>query len=129
AILEKKIGNKDKKNIYELNKGVKTISTIQKELAGFCLNKTQIVDLSKYVIAIEEYFSILKGESCPMDITWALDGLTNELFIIQAKPETFHSKRDKDIVISYRISEVEKAKAILKGIAIGEKIGAGEVKI
>lgn len=131
AILEKKLGEKERKRVYaeDLTELIKITPTTQDEYNSFCLNDSQIVELSKSIVIIEEYFSFLNGELCPIDIEWALDGLTQELYIVQAKPENFHCKRDKETIISYKISELEKGEALLKGIAIGEKIGAGEVKI
>ena len=62
-----------------------------------------------------------------MDIEWAKDGKTGELFIVQARPETVHSSKDKNILNEYRLDK--KSKILIDGIAVGGKIGAGKVRI
>ena len=65
-----------------------------------------------------------------MDVEWAIDGISKELFIVQARPETIHSQNEKDKIVEYQIADNERHnKLILKGIAVGDKMGSGKVRI
>ncbi|QYJ67407.1 phosphoenolpyruvate synthase [Flavobacterium litorale] len=133
AIIEKKLGNKDKMMIY--GKGgyerVKIISTEEKFRTRFCLSEENILKLAKWVVIIEEYYTKIRDKWTPMDVEWAIDGLTKELFIVQARPETIHSQNDKPTTITEYVMEDEsrKDKVIADGIAVGDKIGTGKANI
>ncbi|MBN8850759.1 MAG: phosphoenolpyruvate synthase [Sphingobacteriales bacterium 50-39] len=132
AILEKKIGIKDQMMVYgdDPDERVKVIPVDRSMQNQFCLKETQILQLAKWVCIIEEYYSKLRGHWCPMDVEWAIDGLTNHLFIVQARPETIHSRKDRDVLVEYRLNEnIEQKNPIIKGIAVGNKIGSGQVNI
>jgi pyruvate,water dikinase len=64
-----------------------------------------------------------------MDVEWAIDGLSRELFIVQARPETIHSQKNFSSITEYVMDENTPRKQILKGIAVGDKIGTGKVSI
>ena len=89
AIIEKKLGVKDLKMVYgdDPDERVKTIAVDSLSQQKFCLDDASILKLARWVVLIEEYYSGLKGRWCPMDIEWAVDGLSGELFIVQARPE------------------------------------------
>jgi pyruvate,water dikinase len=131
SIIEKNLGKKDRKMIYGEDPGqlTKIINVQEGAQKKFCLEDEQVVELAKWVCAIEKYYSEKKGYWCPMDIEWAVDGLTNQLFIVQARPETIHSQKDESKLIEYKISEAVPEKRILKGIAVGDKIASGRVVI
>jgi len=132
AIIEKKLGLKDKKMVYSTvdDERVKIIDTNEEEEFSFCISDEQVLKLAKWVILIEEYYSRVKGHYCPMDIEWATDGLTGELFIVQARPETIQSRKDRNTFTTYILDKQEGAEQIIiKGIAVGDKIGQGQVKI
>ncbi len=132
AILEKKIGMKDQMMIYgdDPDERVKVIPVDKSMQNQFCLNDSQILQLAQWVCIIEEYYSTLRGHWCPMDVEWAIDGLNQKLFIVQARPETIHSRKDHDILIEYKLDEsAQQQQPILKGIAVGNKIGQGKVNI
>jgi pyruvate, water dikinase len=130
-IIEKKLGKKDRKMIYGDDPGqlTKTVNVQRDAQERFCLNDRQIIKLAEWVCQIETYYSSKKGHWCPMDIEWAVDGLSHKLFIVQARPETIHSSRDKNNVIEYSISGNAEDKRILKGIAVGDKVATGKVAI
>lgn len=130
-IIEKKLGNKDKMMIYgESNdQRTKIIPVERVNQQRFCLKDAQILQLAEWVCRIEEYYSALRGRWCPMDVEWAVDGLTNELFIVQARPETIHSQREHHTITSYSLKHTGEATSLLKGIAVGDKIAAGTVNI
>ena len=93
-----------------------------------CLNEEQIIHLAKWVVKIEEYYTQRRGVWTPMDVEWALDGLTGEMFIVQARPETIHSQREDDSIIEFKLDEVpDENRLIIEGIAVGDRMGAGKV--
>ncbi|MDO5970841.1 phosphoenolpyruvate synthase [Flavivirga aquimarina] len=131
AIIDKKLGNKSHKMVYG-NKPFETVKTVpvSKKMQGtFCLNDSQIKQLAQWVQKIEDYYSKIRGVWCPMDIEWAIDGLSNELFIVQARPETIHSQEQTENIKEYQIEDINqlKDKLILEGVAVGDKIGSGSV--
>ena len=129
-IIEKKLGLKDHMMVYgdDPDERVKIIPIDKSSQNKFCLNDEKILQLAKWVMIIEKYYSGLKGHWCPMDIEWAVDGITNQLFIVQARPETIHSRKDHGKLIEY-VMQPHLSKPILKGIAVGDQIGTGKVKI
>ena len=131
SIIEKTLGQKDRKMIYGDDPGQLTkIVHVQKDQQQkFCINDDQVLQLSQWVCAIERYYSAKKGYWCPMDVEWAIDGLTNQLFIVQARPETIHSQSDNQALVEYHILAPEPEKRILQGIAVGSKIATGKVVI
>lgn len=136
SIIEKKLGNKDRKMVYGVEPGKPTI-IIPIERAQrnrFCISDEQALDIARSVAAIEKYYSDKKGYWCPMDVEWAVDGLTKQLFIVQARPETIHSRKDSDRVVEYKLEHDKEVagsepKVISTGIAIGDRVGAGKVRI
>lgn len=131
-IIEKKLGVKDKMMVYgdDPDERVKVIPTEKSLRERFCLSDETIVKLAKWVQQIEEYYSSKKQKWTPMDVEWAIDGLSKELFIVQARPETIHSQKNHRIITEYKISDTNRADKILfKGIAVGDKIASGKVNI
>ncbi|CAL1520351.1 phosphoenolpyruvate synthase [Chitinophaga sp. MM2321] len=131
-IIEKKLGNKDKMMIYGDNpdERVSVIPTEKIMQSRFCIDEERVLQIARWVTIIEEYYSTLKGHWCPMDVEWAIDGKTNQLFIVQARPETIHSRKRDNIFTEYHIHDENKAdKLLVKGIAVGDKMGVGKVNI
>ncbi len=136
SIIEKKLGNKDRKMIYgvEPGKPTLTIPTERSQRNRFCITDAQALEIARSVAAIEKYYSDKKGYWCPMDVEWAVDGLTGDLFIVQARPETIHSRKADDRVVEYKLDHdttpgAVQPKVITKGVAIGDRVGAGKVRI
>ncbi len=128
AIVEKKLGEKQQKMIYGTEQPLEIVPTVKEESKRFCLNDNQILLLAQWVLIIEEYYSKLKGKWCPMDVEWAVDGLTDQLYIVQARPETIHSQCVSDTIVEYQIDDENRSdKVLLKGIAVGDKIASGRV--
>lgn len=131
-VIEKKLGVKDKMMVYgdDPDERVKTIPTEKAAQYRFCMNDEQILQLANWVTQIETYYSQRKKRWCPMDVEWAIDGLSGELFIVQARPETIHSRRNNATLISYVMDpQVSPAPVLLKGIAVGDKIATGNISI
>ncbi len=132
SIIEKKLGVKDQKMVYgdDPDERVRIIPTERTAQYRFCLSDENILKLAGWVAIIEQYYSRIKDHWCPMDVEWALDGLSQELFIVQARPETIHSRKQHNTITEYVMkNKPADAKPIVKGIAVGDKIGAGKVSI
>ena len=132
AIIEKKLGLKDKMMVYgeDPDERTKVIPVDKPAQHKFCLVDQQIVQLAQWVCQIEDYYSKLKNHWCPMDVEWAVDGITGELFIVQARPETIYSRKKDNTITSYKMSDAaSRAQLLLKGIAVGDKIASGKVCI
>jgi len=120
-IIEKKLGDKAQKLIYaqEGQQPTRNVPTSKAERAAFVLNDAEILTLSRWACAIEDHYGR------PMDMEWAKDGETGELFIVQARPETVQSRKEASSFRSYRIKS--KGRKLLSGLSIGEAIVTGRV--
>lgn len=120
-IIQKKLGTKEKKIIYaqEGSGSTETVATSGKERNAFVLSDDDILQLGRWAAAIEAHY----GK--PMDIEWAKDGETEELFIVQARPETVQSQKAAGAMRTYKLKE--KGEVILSGLSIGEAIASGKV--
>ena len=124
AIIQKKLGSKIKTMVYA-EEGAPT-STINIETAPdkrqqFVLSNDEVLTLANWAMVIEQHYAL------PMDIEWAKDGITNELFIIQARPETVHSRENPHLLKEYKL--LEKGKPLTEGSAIGKRIASGTARI
>jgi pyruvate, water dikinase len=130
SIIEKKLGIKDKVMIYgdDPDERVRIIPAEKAAQERFCLDDEKIILLAKWVTKIEEYYTKQKGYWCPMDVEWAVDGLTGQLFIVQARPETIHSRKDNNTLEEY-VMQQHSQQPMITGIAIGDKIASGKVHI
>ena len=130
SIIEKKVGKKENKIIYSTDPGqlVKTVHVGNTQQDEFCITDRQALKLAKWVCIIEDYYTKLKGYWCPIDTEWAIDGLSGKLFIVQARPETIHSRKKDNSLIEYIIDDTNETTIRLTGIAVGDKIGQGRVQ-
>jgi pyruvate,water dikinase len=119
-IVEKKLGAKRQKLVYK-ETGTEQKEVTKEEQQRFVLSDDEVLTLGRWAVIIEEHYG------GPMDIEWAKDGMTNELFIVQARPETVHSQNDLASLETY-VLEAE-GKLLVQGEAVGKKIGSGEVNI
>jgi pyruvate,water dikinase len=125
-IIAKNIGEKNIKLVYA-KYGVKQERVSLKDQQKFCLTDEEVIKLAKWCYEIEKYFSKKHNHYQPMDIEWAKDGKTGELFIVQARPETVSSQEDKNISKEYQLQKTSQVR--IKGIAVGAKIGVGKVRV
>ncbi len=121
AIIRKNLGRKTKKYIYGKNDGLKEVPVPQNQQLKFSLTDEEILCLARWSRIIEKHYQ------CPQDIEWAKDGKTGELFIVQSRPETVHSAKVGSFYEEYEVKT--EAKPILTGIAVGDKIGQGKVRM
>lgn len=119
-ILEKVLGDKKRKVIYASSgrgsRSTRTVKTIKKERESFTLADNEILRLAKWACAIEKHYRK------PMDIEWAKDGDSGEIFILQARPETVQALKKAGSLTTYHLKE--KGKRLLSGLSIGEAIAA-----
>ena len=120
-IIEKVKGSKEKKMVYatEGSETIENIDTSGKERQAFVLSDEEILQLARWAIAIESHY----GK--PMDMEWAKDGDTDELYIVQARPETVQSQKSANSLQTYKLKE--EGEEILAGLSIGEAIASGKV--
>ena len=126
SIIGKNIGKKNIKLVYAKD-GTKEEKVSLEDQQKFCITNEEAVKLAKWCLQIEKYFSKKHNRYQPMDIEWAKDGKTGELFIVQARPETVHSGEDKNVFKEYQLQKT--SKILVNGIAVGSKIGSGRVRI
>ncbi len=149
-IIDKKLGSKELKMIYDDgSKFTKNVSVSPSERGKFALSDEEILQLASWACLIEDHYSQVHGIFTPMDIEWAKDGITNQLFIVQARPETVQSQKKGNVLRSYRlvlgnrewgIGNGEKSShsslpdsqspiPLITGSAIGEAISQGKVRL
>ncbi len=97
-ILQKMVGTKEFKLIYDVGGGkmTKNVPVPPEDRDRFALNDDEILALARWACQIEDHYSAKRGQPTPMDMEWAKDGRTGELFIVQARPETVQSQKRPD---------------------------------
>lgn len=129
SIISKKLGSKEKMMVYATDKKNKTeedqditnVDTPAQKQKKFVLTDEEVTRLSVWAMEIEEHYGR------PMDIEWGKDGETDELYIVQARPETVHSGKDKSKLKKYSLKE--EGKLITSGNGIGDKIAKGKARL
>ena len=125
AILRRNLGSKAIKMIYgdeaKAGRSVKTVDVEPAERARFCLSDEEVAELAKQAMIIEKHYK------APMDIEWAKDGDDGKLYIVQARPETVKSRAQANVMERYLLKET--GTVLVEGRAIGQRIGAGKVRI
>ncbi|MBK5005104.1 phosphoenolpyruvate synthase [Pseudomonas sp. S60] len=125
AILRRNLGSKAIKMIYgdeaKAGRSVKTVDVDRAERARFCLSDAEVNELAKQAMIIEQHYQR------PMDIEWAKDGDDGQLYIVQARPETVKSRSSANVMERYLLKE--KGTVLVEGRAIGQRIGAGKVRV
>ncbi|TRX10811.1 phosphoenolpyruvate synthase [Flavobacterium gawalongense] len=127
-ILKRQCGRKEFTMIYAdkstgssaENTIVNTDTSLEKQ-NQFSLSDKEVIQLSQWCYKIEKHYKKA------MDIEWAKDGLNNQLYIVQARPETVHGKANKQVREIYKLKE--KGRLLTQGIALGDKIASGKVRI
>ena len=125
AILRRNLGSKAIKMVYgdeaKAGRSVKTVEVDRAERARFCLSDAEVSELAKQAMIIEQHYQR------PMDIEWAKDGDDGKLYIVQARPETVKSRTQANVMERYLLKET--GTVLVEGRAIGQRIGAGKVRI
>jgi pyruvate,water dikinase len=128
-ILKRAVGAKQEKLIYATRGGRSTriVPVPHEERGRLSLTDDEVLMLARWGCAIEDHYSARAGRPMPMDIEWARDGKTGELFILQARPETVHALARKASLDVYRLKGT--GPLVLQGRSVGEKIGAGPARV
>lgn len=123
SIISRKLGSKKTKMIYAANQNDCTtiVDVAHADQHQFCLADQEILQLAKQAAIIEKHYQK------PMDIEWAKDGTTNEIYIIQARPETVKALQSSQFVEQYTLTA--SSKPILSGRSVGQKIGQGVARV
>ncbi|MEQ9552898.1 MAG: phosphoenolpyruvate synthase [Coleofasciculus sp. G3-WIS-01] len=128
-ILEKRLGSKEIKMIYDIggSKLTKNVPVSEPEQIKYAINDEEILQLARWGCIIEDHYSEVRGVYTPMDIEWAKDGETGELYIVQARPETVQSQKSKSVLQHYQLQGT--SDVLVNGRAVGEMIGQGKAKV
>jgi pyruvate,water dikinase len=128
-ILQKRLGSKEFKLIYDTGGGrmVRNVPVPPGDRARFAIDDDDILQLARWGCLIEDHYSAKRGQPMPMDIEWALDGGTGELFIVQARPETVQARKNRGIIESFELKE--RSPVLVTGRSVGEKIASGPVRV
>jgi pyruvate,water dikinase len=128
-IVTRKLGVKEVKMVFaDDDTGTQVRDVVESQRNRFCLAGFEVLQLANWACAIEDHYSKNAGRHQPMDIEWAKDGVTGELFILQARPETVHGQNTENFIERYSIGEGHGA-PLVTGVAVGEKIGAGKAHV
>lgn len=130
SIVGRSLGTKEVRLVYgDGSRTTRNESTPLEDRQTFSLSDDEVLKLADWACLIEDHYSQRAGKPQPMDLEWAKDGITNELFIVQARPETVHSAKSQTATAEvYRLKETP-PKLLAKGQAVGEKIGIGPVRV
>jgi len=121
-IVEKKMGGKERKLVYASSASEAStlnVPTSLNERESFVLQDSEILALARWACIIEKHY----GQ--PMDMEWAKDGISGDIFIVQARPETVQSRREASVFHSYKIKS--KGRCLVKGLSIGDAVVTGKV--
>lgn len=121
-LIVKNLGTKKRKLIYSKKGGLVETGVNLKDRENFCISEAEVLQLAKWAALIEDHYGL------PMDIEWAKDGKSGEIFIVQARPETVHVRKEKTIFKEYILKD-HLSKVLAEGIAVGDKISAGKVRL
>ncbi|AEA33056.1 phosphoenolpyruvate synthase [Hippea maritima] len=127
SIIKKQLGSKLTKAVYDENGGIKDVDTTEEERYRFSITDDDVLTLAKWALKIENHYSKRNGRYTPMDIEWAKDGKTGQLFVVQARPETVQSQKNLSVLETYKLKE--KSNVIVEGIAVGSKIATGVINV
>lgn len=130
SIIGRRLGSKEVRLVYgDGSRTTRSEATPMQARKQFSLNDDEVLKLARWACLIEDHYSELAGHPQPMDIEWAKDGISGDLFIVQARPETVHSAKPRTAIAeTYRLVEPAGC-PIVTGQAVGEKIGTGPVRV
>ena len=120
AVLRRTLGSKQKKMIYAAGGGVQTVDVEDAERAAFSLSDEDLTELARQCVTIEDHYGR------PMDIEWGKDGRDGLIYILQARPETVQSRAGRTLE---RFELQGQGEVLVKGRAVGNRIGAGTVRV
>jgi pyruvate,water dikinase len=115
--------------VYDTGGGkmVKNLPVSQEDRGKFCLTDDEVLQLARWACIVEDHYSAKRGKAVPMDLEWAKDGKTGELFIVQARPETVQSRKNLDVIEIYHLTG--RGEVLASGQSVGAKIVTGRVRV
>jgi pyruvate, water dikinase len=128
-ILQKKLGTKEFKLVYEEGgtRQTRSVPVSTEDRERFVLSDDEVLTLARWAVLVERHYSQLRGTPTPMDIEWAKDGRSGELYLVQARPETVHTQRDAMVLERFHLES--RGDLLAKGRSVGEKIGQGPARV
>jgi pyruvate, water dikinase len=124
AVIRRNLGSKASRMVYAADpapgRWVETVEVASADRARFCIDDRDVHELARQALVIEDHYG------CPMDIEWGKDGETGEIYVLQARPETVQSRAGRSI---QRFTLRQRSRALARGRAIGQRIGAGPARI
>jgi pyruvate,water dikinase len=128
-ILRRRVGTKEFKMVYDRGGGkmVRNIPVEPEDRVRRALDDDEVLQLARWGCVIEDHYAAKRGHPVPMDLEWAKDGRTGELFIVQARPETVVSRRDAGELETYRLGR--RGRVLSSGRGVGERIATGRVRV
>jgi pyruvate,water dikinase len=128
-ILQKRLGSKEYKLIYDIGGGrmTRNVPVPPEDRRRFAVSDDDLLLLARWACLIEEHYSRKRGVLTPMDMEWAKDGKTGDLWIVQARPETVQSQKSAQVLETYELQE--SGRILVSGRSVGDKIGQGPVHV
>jgi pyruvate,water dikinase len=128
-ILSKVVGTKEFKMVYDIggSKGIKNVPVAPEERRQLVLKDDEVLQLARWACLIEDHYTKVRGVYTPMDMEWAKDGVTQKLFIVQARPETVESRKKKTVLRTYHLQKT--GTILVSGHSVGEAIATGKARI
>ena len=127
-IVSQRLGSKAIRMVYGEHGSTRNLAVPEPEQRRYALSQAEVLQLARWACRIEAHYSARRGQPTPMDIEWAKDGETGELFILQARPETVESRRSATVLRSWHL-EPHQAELLCSGRAIGASVSSGRARI
>jgi len=125
-ILQKNLGDKALKVVYD-GRETKTVEVATDDRERFTLEDDQILEIAEWVCLIEDHYGERQGRATPVDVEWALDGETGELFIVQARPETVQAQQRSGALEMYELQET--GPVLVEGRGVGDAVAVDDVQV
>jgi pyruvate,water dikinase len=126
AIIGRRLGSKEVRLVYgDGSRTTRSEATPSADRAKFSLGDEEVLQLARWACTIEEHYTTVARRSQPMDLEWAKDGVSGQLFVVQARPETVHSSKSRTIAAEVYRLRGKPESPLVRGQAVGEKIGVG----
>lgn len=131
-IIKHQLGSKQLKMVYAKDQkgstgSVKNMKVSQEMQDRFCINDDEVLSLARTAVIIEKHYSKKAGRPMPMDIEWAKDGDSGELFVVQARPETVESGKSLQALENHVLEK--KGMVLIEGKSVGSKIASGKARV
>jgi pyruvate,water dikinase len=128
-ILQKKLGTKEFKLVYEAGgtRPTRSVPVSPEDRQRFVLSDDDVLILARWAVVVEAHYSSLRHTTTPMDIEWAKDGQSGELYLVQARPETVHTRRDAMVLERFHLES--RGDLLARGRSVGERIGQGTARV